>query len=454
MKRKLKALIKFDFFEIMKKHYIIILLFALPYCLFAQDVFDLKRCIEIGLDRNYEIRITRNDERISDNNLTIGNAGYLPYLNLNSGYSGTVNNTEQRLTSGDITKNNGVHNQALNAGINLDWTVFDGFNIQANYGRLKELQQIGDLNTRLAIENFVMNISNEYYNYIQQKIRLNNLRYAVKLSRERLRIVEARYSIGAGSRLELQQAKVDFNADSSMLIKQNEVIFTSLVQINQLMAMDDVEQPLSITDSIIDFNPFLNKDDIWRNLQGSNVFLQLYKRDKNISVLDLKAIQSQYFPYVKVNAGYGFTQNMYEVGSFDRQKNLGFNYGVTVGFNIFDGFNRERKRKNAVIEVQNKELEYQQVELSLRTDLSKMWMAYQNNMELTNLEKENLQTAQDNYTIALERYKLGDLSGIELREAQNSLLEAEDRLILAQYNTKLCEISLIQLSGKMLSYIY
>lgn len=438
----------------MKKHYIIIFLFALPYYISAQGIVDLKRCIEIGLERNYEIRITRNDEQISNNNLTIGNAGYLPSVNLNSGYSGTINNTEQRLTSGETTKSNGIHNQTLNAGVNLDWTVFDGFNIQANYDRLKELKQIGELNTRLAIENFVLNLSNEYYNYIQQKIRLNNLKYAVKLSRERLRIVEARYSIGAGSRLELQQAKVDFNADSSKLIKQNEVIFTSRVQINQLMAMDNVEEPLHITDSIINFNPLLNKDDIWQNLQASNVFLQLYKRDKNISILDLKSIQSQYFPYLKVNAGYGFTQNMYEVGSFDRQKNMGFNYGFTVGFNIFDGFNRDRKRKNAKIEIQNKELQYQQVELSLRTDLSKMWMAYENNMELTNLEKENLQTAEDNYEIALERYKLGDLSGIELREAQNNLLEAEDRLVQAQYNTKLCEVSLVQISGNILSYIY
>lgn len=438
----------------MKKHYIIIFLLAIPYCISAQGIVDLKRCIEIGLERNYEIRITRNDEQISDNNLTIGNAGYLPSLNLNSGYSGTLNNTEQRSTSGEITKNNGVHNQVLNAGVNLDWTVFDGFNIQANYDRLKELKQIGELNTRLAIENFVLNLSNEYYNYIQQNIRLDNLKYAVKLSRERLRIVEARYSIGAGSRLELQQAKVDFNADSSKLIKQNEVIFTSRVQINQLMAMDNIEEPLNITDSIIDFNPLLSREDIWQNLQASNVFLQLYKRDKNISILDLKSIQSQYFPYLKVNAGYGFTQNMYEVGSFDRQRSMGFNYGFTIGFNIFDGFNRDRKRKNAKIEIQNKELQYQQVELSLRTDLSKMWMAYENNMELTNLEKENLQTAEDNYEIALERYKLGDLSGIELREAQNSLLEAEDRLVQAQYNTKLCEISLIQISGNILSYIY
>jgi len=65
------------------------------------------------------------------------------------------------------------------------------------------------------------------------------------------------------------------------------------------------------------------------------------------------------------------------------------------------------------------------------------------------LEAENVKTAEDNYSIALERYKLGDLSGIELREAQNSLLEAEERLVQSEYNTKLCELSLMQISGRI-----
>ena len=59
--------------------------------------------------------------------------------------------------------------------------------------------------------------------------------------------------------------------------------------------------------------------------------------------------------------------------------------------------------------------------------------------------------AQENYNIAIERYKLGDLSGIELREAQNSLLAAEERLSTAEYSTKICEISLLQLSGQIMN---
>ena len=93
------------------------------------------------------------------------------------------------------------------------------------------------------------------------------------------------------------------------------------------------------------------------------------------------------------------------------------------------------------------------MELKLKADLANIWMAYENNMELTNLEKENLQVAQINYEIAMDRYKLGNLSGIELREAQNSLLGAEERLLQAQYNTKLCEISLMQISGQATFYL-
>lgn len=436
----------------MKKYFPIILFLLVPTLSEAQVVYDLKRCIQEGLERNYDIRMIRNDQEISDNNLTIGNAGYLPTVDLSSGYSGTLNNTKQELTSGETNKNNDVNNQNLNVGINLNWTVFDGFNIQTNYERLKELKRMGELNTRLTIENFISNITSEYYNYIQQNIRMKNLKSAVKLSKERLRIVEARYEIGAGSRLDLQQAKVDFNSDSSRLIKQHEVLYSSRIKLNQLMAVDRIDQLIVTTDSIISFDEMLNRESIWERTMAANTFLLISDKDIKLSVLDLRTAQSENYPYLRLNAGYGYTKNMYNTGTIDNQRTLGLNYGLTVGFNLFSGFNRKRKQKNARIEIENRELAYEQTLLSLKADLSNMWMAYRNNIELTNLEKENVETARENHEIAIERYKLGDLSGIELREAQNSLLEAEERLVQAEYNTKLCEISLMQISGQITVY--
>lgn len=437
----------------MKKYILtIISLFVLSINLLGQEVFDLKRCIEIGLLKNYDIRITRNNQEISDNNMTIGNAGYLPKVDLSGGYSGSINNTNQNLRDGGENKSSGVHNELLNAGVNLNWTVFDGFSIQANYSRLKELQKMGDLNTRLAIENFIADLTSEYYNYIQQNIRLKNLQSAVKLSKERFRITEARYEIGAGSRLDMQQARVDLNSDSSRLIKQYEILHTTRIALNELMAVDNIEQTLMTSDTVIVFDQLLNRDDIWSATMSSNTFLLLSDKNKNISLYDLKIAQSENYPYLRLNTGYGYTRNIYNTGTISNQRNLGFTYGITLGFNLFDGFNRKRKQKNAKIEIENRQLELEQTTLSLKADLSNIWMAYRNNIALVKLEKENLETANETHEIAIERYKLGDLSGIELREAQNSLLEAEERLVQAEYNTKLCEISLMQISGQILYY--
>ena len=98
-------------------------------------------------------------------------------------------------------------------------------------------------------------------------------------------------------------------------------------------------------------------------------------------------------------------------------------------------------------------MQRENLEIALRADLADLWQAYQNNKRLLALERENLISARENHFIAHERYMLGDLSGIEMREAQKSLLDAEERILVAQYNTKLCEISLLQMSGNIMHYL-
>lgn len=437
----------------MKRILITILAVSAALGVKAQEVYSLKQCIETGLERNYSIRIIRNEQLISDNNATQGNAGYLPTIDLSGGFSGTVNNNRNKLFDGTTEKENGVNSETGNIGLNVNWTVFDGFGIQAEYARLKELKKMGELDTRLTIEDFVATLSGEYYNMIRQYIRLRNLRSSLDLSRERVRIAEERYHIGSGSRMDLQQAQVDFNADSSNVLNQLEVVHTSRIRLNELMALDNIDEQIALKDSVIRPNIFLDEVDLWQSTLASNASLLIAQKNQTLSELDYKKVKSRDYPYVKLNAGYGYTANWYEVGATDLQQRLGLNYGLTVGLNLFDGFNRRRERRNARIQIENSQLKKQELELGLRADMSNLWMAYRNNLDLWSLEKENVIVALENHRIAIDRYKLGELSGIELREAQISLLEAEERQSIAEYSTKLCEISLLQLSGQILTYV-
>lgn len=419
----------------------------------AQQHYTLKSCLETGLEKNYSIRMVRNEEQISKNNATLGNAGYLPTLDLSAGYSGSVDNTETTARgTNEKTETNGVFDQTLNAGLNLNWTIFDGFKIQANYARLKELERQGETTTRIAIEDFIAELTAEYYNYIQQQIRLKNFRYAMSLSKERLRIVEERYIVGNFSRLDLQQARVDYNADRAQHMKQQEAVEASRIRLNELMANEEMRRPITVQDSIIDLNTLLSFEDLWESTLKNNASLLKTEQNKELAALDMKMVKSRNYPYLRLNAGYGYTLNKYDISTTKRRDNLGFDFGVTLGFNLFDG-NRRREIKNARIAIENAQLQQQDMRQTLRADLSNLWQAYQNNLSMLELERENRITAVENHEIASERYMLGNLSGIEMREAQKSLLDAEERILTAEYDTKMCEISLLQLSGKITKYL-
>lgn len=419
----------------------------------AQYEYTLKQCLEEGLMNNYSLRITRNEEQVSKNNATLGNAGYLPTVDLTAGYTGDLNSSDSKLRSdGSTAAERNVLDHTLDAGIDLNWTLFDGFNITANYKQLQELKRQGATNTRIAIEDFIATLTAEYYNYIQQEIRLKNFRYAVSLSKERLRIVEERYHIGNFSRLDYQQAKVDFNADSAQYMKQQELVHTSRINLNELMANQDVDRPIRVRDSVIDLNRILDFDELWNATLSVNANLLKADQNTTLAQLDYKKVLSRNYPYVRLNAGYGYTFNKYDVNATRQRSNWGFSGGITIGFNIFDG-NRRREKRNASLAIRNAQLEREQVEQGLRADLSNLWQAYRNNLRLLHLERQNLIAAKENHEIAKERYLLGDLSGIEMREAQKSLLDAEERILSAEYDTKMCEISLLQLSGKVMVYL-
>ena len=426
------------------------------FCLLAvqaQHEYTLKQCLEEGLMNNYSLRITRNEELVSKNNATLANAGYLPTVDLTAGYTGVLDNTNtEERSSGTVARQRGIFDQTLDAGIDLNWTIFDGFSITSTYKQLQELKRQGETNTRIAIEDFIATLTAEYYNYVQQEIRLKNFRYAVSLSKERLRIVEERYHIGNFSRLDYQQATVDFNADSAQYMKQQELVHTSRINLNELMAVKDVDRPIRVRDSVIDIGDFLRFDNLMNSTLTTNDNFLRADHNSVIARLDYKKVLSRNYPYVRLNAGYGYTLNKYDVNATRSRSNWGFSGGVTVGFNIFDG-NRRREKRNAAIAVRNAQLEREDLEQGLRADLSNLWQAYRNNLRLLSLERQNLVAAKENHEIAKDRYLLGDLSGIEMREAQKSLLDAEERILSAEYDTKMCEISLLQISGKITQYL-
>ena len=331
-------------------------------------------------------------------------------------------------------------------------TIFSGFSAVTTYKKLGELNLVGKLNTQLTIENLISDIVSGYYNYILQVQLMNNLKYALILSRERLRIDEDRYLLGSGSKLEVLQSRVYVNSDSSNLSRQNEVIRSAQIRLNQMMAVENLSKEFSSKDTTIDVNPGLLYDKLLNETLAGNTNLQIASKNKVISEYDYKLVLSRSYPYLNFSGGYNYNYSTFTKNTTKNQVNSGVNYGLTLGVNIYDGNNKRREIRNSSINRENSDLRYREIEQGVKADLLTIYSAYGNNLRLISLEEQNFQTAKENLDIALERYKLGSLSGIDLREVQKSLLDARERLISAHYQTKLAEISLQLISGKIMEY--
>ena len=384
--------------------------------------------------------------------ILLGNAGFLPTIDLTGQHIGTLNNSTLNFTDGTHSVSNGVFNTITNGSVALGMTIFSGFKAVTTYKKLGELNQVGQLNTQLTIENLIADIVSGYYNYILQVQLMNNLKYALILSRERLRIDEDRYLLGSGSKLEVLQSRVYVNSDSSNLSRQNEVIRSAQIRLNQMMALENLSNEFSSKDTSIDVNPGLLYEKLLEETLVSNTNLLIASKNKTISDYDYKLIVSRSYPYLNFSGGYSYNLNSYTQSTSKNQVTNGMNYGLTLGVNLFDGNNQRRSIRNSSIERDSKELRYREVEQGIRADLLTIYSAYSNNLRLISLEEQNFQTAKENLDIALERYKLGSLSGIDLREVQKSLLDARERLISAHYQTKLAEVSLQLISGKIMEY--
>jgi outer membrane protein TolC len=276
-------------------------------------------------------------------------------------------------------------------------------------------------------------------------------REALDLSKQRKRIAEAKLSLGSGSQLMLMQSTVDLNADSTRLIQQLVLIANLKTELNRLLGRD-VQTPFEIRDTIT-HSGIGSMETIFRQAINQNSELNAARLNQDIARLGVNQAQSDRYPQINLNAGYNYNTLTAETGFLQSNRSYGPSFGISLTYNLFNGFNVARAIKNAKVMLNSGELEVEDTELMLKSALMKLQNAYIANMQIVELQHTNVQVARENVNIAFEKYKLGSINDIELREIQRKLIEAESQLITSQYEVKKAEIEISRYCGELLANI-
>ncbi|HEY4651331.1 MAG TPA: TolC family protein, partial [Pontibacter sp.] len=413
----------------------------------AQEVLTLEEAIRITLERNYDIKLVANDLEISENNVSRANAGMLPVVNGNLTQNNSIQNSSQTRENGTVVERNGARGNNLNYGVALNWTVFDGFGMFARYDQLKELQKLGEANLQQTILTRIADVTSVYYNLVQQQQQLKALDTALVISRERFETARNRFEIGKASRLEVLNAQVDMNTDTTNILRQHELYQNTQTQLNELMARD-VTTRFTVADEI-SIDEQLTLAQLSEKALQQNPSLQAALISKRVAELDLKQVKSRRYPTVSLNSGYNMSRSESALGFATLSTGNGFNYGVTASVPIFNGFLQRRNEQNANINISSAQLEYERLNQTINAQLTTAFNTYQTSLSLVDLEERNQQIAKRNLDITLEKYRIGSITPIEFREAQLNYVNATVRYSNAQYLAKLAEVSLKEIAGAL-----
>lgn len=422
------------------------------FCLFtvvcsAQDLLTAEQAVAIALENNYDIKLATNDLKVDEQNVSLANAGLLPNLSGTFNQNNNIQNSKQVRTDGTVQELDNARNNSMSYGVNLGWTVFDGFKMFARYDQLQELQKQGETELKLMVLNRVSDVMATYYDLVQQQQMLKALDTAIVISKQRVTTADNRFKIGKAAKLEVLNAQVDLNTDQTNFLRQKELFENTKTALNQLMARDLTAQ-FKVVDSVVADNKLI-LGDLISLAEQQNPQIQIALINKRVAELNLKQVRSARYPQIGVNAGYMFNESESSLGFARENNSRGLNYGITASINIFNGFLQKRNEKVAKLQIDSSNILIEQQTQTIKAQLIAAYQTYLTNLELVKLEAKNEDIAEQNLDITLEKYRIGTITTLELRTAQLNYVNARTRNSSAQFQAKISEVTLKQLAGNI-----
>ena len=431
---------------------LIIIVFFISFPILSQDSLSLKRAIEIGLQKNYDIQLTQKSVAINQIMNSWGEAGSLPQVNINLGQNNSISDQRNNpisfapylFQSNDVSGN-----------IALNWTIFNGFGIQANKNKLEQLQIQSENTATLAIENTIHGIILSYYQAKMQKEQLNLIFNLIQLSKEKYDQQVLKSNLGVGVKFELLQYENNLLADSSSFYLQELAYRNSIRNLNLLMG-SDIEKEWILSSEIKpelndkDFNT-LKSEMLANNTNIKNQFLNISLNQQDISIA-----KSSFYPNINLNAGTNTSTGKLKTNDANApfpgasSRNLNYYANFTLNFRLFDGGKVRRAIKALEIQNEVNQTQLEQMQQQLILELSNTFALYQTRKKIFELNKKAFIASKENLEIARFKEKTGLINSFNFRDIEMNYLSSGVNLYQSSFDLLESNATLLKLTGKII----
>ncbi len=394
---------------------ILIIFFSIQ--LNAQKSLSLIQAIEIGLENNFDIRIQSISEQKASINNDWGTAGRYPTIN----FSSTIDD-----------------NFNYGAGVNLNWTLFDGFAVNITKQRLNELQNLSEGNGIVLVENTIQSIVLAYNSVLLEQEKLEVFNDLARLSKDRLDYEAMKNELGTSMSYELLQFKNAYLSDQSNVLLQEAAVKSALRNLKYLLG--NTIDEITLIDSLTALTSEFAYEHLKEKMELSNSTMKNQYINLVLLQKEIELAESNYLPSVNLS----LTGQATNVGS----SMFG---NITLNYNLFNGGMRKRALQIAKLEKDAGGIELENIKVSLENQLADLLDYYNARKAIYKLSNEQLEMAKINMEISAEKLKSGVINSFDYRAVQLSFQNAAITQLNAIYNLIDANTSLIRITGGILS---
>lgn len=326
------------------------------------------------------------------------------------------------------------------SGVFLDQLIWD-FNRTSNRVKSSEFRLQADKYSHdRTVHDTVQNVAVLYYEALIRRSRLEFVEKSLERNNLIFDKVSEQTKLGRSSNIDLTRAKSDtVNSRLELLKKQNEYEESKLKLLDFIGAEFDSDVELVDQDQV-EFINYELKESLEKAMEN-NLELKKLSADYSAQLSEIRVSKSRFYPQIYGRTAFRFKG---EGGEDDPD----FIAGVGFKLPIFKGFSRFAKLDTSRSESTRALIRIEQAKKKIQLDVRKLFMDLEFNKEKVKLTKINNDIALENLSIAREKFKLGEVSRIELLESEIFSSESRSDYLGAVYGYKITEIQFKTAIGK------
>lgn len=431
---------------ILSYRYLLVLLVFLASATSGQNMLTIEEAIKIGLEKNHDILIAKNENEIAKTQNNAGNAGMAPTVSLNGNLNLANVNSHQEFSTGTVQDRTGANSSNFGASVNVGWVVFDGMKMFAVKKRLNLTEELTALQVKEKMETTVYAIIISYYDIVRLNALLKAGKQNLSLYEERKKLAKVKLDIGSDSKVDFLLTQSDENKAKSELMQLELQLLQAKASLNTLLVRPaDVD--FTASDSIsINYQP---KEEELKKTTSSNTSLLITQKNQSISEQSIKEARSANLPVIQLNGAYNFTRNQSQAGFVFLNRQMGLNGGLSASWLLFNGNKNKKLMEERQIRLLSQKYLMEQKQQQIDGIIFVNYQVYLTNQKIMDLEKQNLVDSKEVLMISMERYKLGKTNLLETIQTQKNVEDAETRYINSLYNTKKAETELLRANGQL-----